>query len=203
MIALDHGDRAAGPQQPLENRQGLNRPREVLQDETDENVVEGLGVEGQGEDVRLLELHVGESGPVGPSPGLGDRLCGDINRREARIGAPLGQGDRLGADAAPNLEHPAPARVSGVGMQQVDQRTGLILQALVLPQVIAVYIRLAHGSTFVSRRWHVSNRHRRPSVGVRGRRLSEPPRTGKLKPPFGDMPNVHRFICACNYKSRL
>ena len=109
MIALDHGDGAAGPQQPLENRQRLDRPREVLQDETDENVVEGLGIEGQGEDVRLPELHVGESGPVGPSPGFGDRLCGEIDRRESRIRTPLGQGDRLGADAAPNLEHPAPA----------------------------------------------------------------------------------------------
>ena len=140
-----------GLQQPLENRQRLNRPREVLQDETDEDVVEGLGLEGQGEDVRLPELDVGESGLVGPSPGFGDRLCGDVNRREARTGAPLGQGDRLGADAAPDLEHPAPARVGGVGMQQVDQRTGLILQALVLPQVIAVDVRFAHGSTFVYR----------------------------------------------------
>ena len=88
-----------GLQQPLENRQRLNRPREVLQDETDENVVEGLGIEGQGEDVRLPELDVGESSPVGPSLGFGDRLCGDINRREARITTPLGQGDRLRADA--------------------------------------------------------------------------------------------------------
>ena len=52
-------------------------------------------------------------------------------------------------------------------MQQVDQRTGLILQALVLPQVIAVDIRFAHGSTFVSRRRRVSNRLYSPSVGMR------------------------------------
>ena len=58
----------------LRDRQRLNRPREVLQDETDENVVEGLGVEGQGKDVRLLERHVGESSPVDPSPGFGDRV---------------------------------------------------------------------------------------------------------------------------------
>src|SRR5512132_28345 len=53
VIALDHGDAAAGPEQPLENRQGRGRPREVLEDETDEHVVEGLSVEGQGEDVGL------------------------------------------------------------------------------------------------------------------------------------------------------
>ena len=69
----------------------------------------------------------------------------------------------------PDLEHLAPARVRGVGVQQVDQRTGLILQALVLPQVIAVYIRFAHGSTFVPRRRHVSNRQCRLSVGARRR----------------------------------
>ena len=52
MIALDHGDGAAGPQQPLENRgKAWAEPREVLQDKADEDVVEGLGIEGQGEDV--------------------------------------------------------------------------------------------------------------------------------------------------------
>ena len=55
-------------------------------------------------------------------------------------------------------------------MQQVDQRTGLILQALVLPQVIAVDIRFAHGSTFVRRRRDVSNQFCSVSVGMRGRR---------------------------------
>ena len=48
-------------------------------------------------------------------------------------------------------------------MQQVDQRTGLILQALVLPQVIAVDIRFAHGSTFVlAQPWLPTPCERRP-----------------------------------------
>jgi hypothetical protein len=145
VIALDNGDCAAGPEESLENRQGLNRPREVLEHEADENMVEGLGVEGQGEDVRLPEFHVGESIPVGPSLGFDDRVCADIDRRESCVRAPLGQGDRLGADAAPGLEHPTPARVRGVGVQQVDQRSSLMPQALVLPRVIAVYISFVHG----------------------------------------------------------
>lgn len=117
VIALDNGDGATGPEQPVENRQGLDRPREVLQDEADEDVVEGLGAEGQGEDVRLPEPHVGESRPVGPSPGFGERVRGDVDRGEPSVRASLRQGDRLSPDAAPGLEHRAPGWVGGVGVQ--------------------------------------------------------------------------------------
>jgi hypothetical protein len=48
-------------EQPVKNRQRLNGPRQVLEHETDEDMVEGFGGERQGEDVRLLELHIGES----------------------------------------------------------------------------------------------------------------------------------------------
>ena len=68
MVALDDGDRPPGPEQLPERGQGLDRPQEVLQDEADEDVVEGLGAKGQGEDVRLLELHVG--GPAASAPAL-------------------------------------------------------------------------------------------------------------------------------------
>jgi hypothetical protein len=146
MVALDHGDRATGPEQPTENRQRFNRLREVLENEADENMVERLGREGQSEDVGLPELHVGESGGVGPPLGFGERVCGEINRHESSIWAAPGERDRLGADAASGFEHEAPARVCGVGVQQLDQRSGLILQALVLPRVITGHIRFAHDS---------------------------------------------------------
>ena len=42
VIAFDQGDGAAGPEQPLQNRQRLNQPCEVLQDEANEHVIEGL-----------------------------------------------------------------------------------------------------------------------------------------------------------------
>jgi hypothetical protein len=45
------------------------------------------------------------------------------------------------------LEYHAPGRVLGVVVQKLDQRAGLILQALVLSLVIAVYVGVAHGST--------------------------------------------------------
>jgi uncharacterized protein (TIGR00369 family) len=48
MIAFDNGDGATGPEQHLENRQGLDRVGEVLQDETDEQMVEGLVVNPTG-----------------------------------------------------------------------------------------------------------------------------------------------------------
>jgi hypothetical protein len=67
-------------------------------------------------------------------------------------------------------------------MQQVDQRTGLILQPLVLPQMIAVDIRFVHGFAFVLRRRDDSNQLCSVSVGMQDRRLSNP-RIGKLKSP--------------------
>src|SRR5262249_6497091 len=112
---------------------------------------EGLRVERQGEDVRLPELHVGESGQVGPSPGFCNRVCGDINRRESGIRTPPGKGYRLSADAAPDLKHNTAGGVCRVGVQQVNQRSSLILQTLVLTRVVAVYISFAHDFTFLRR----------------------------------------------------
>lgn len=94
----------------------------------------------------MAELHVGEPRPVGPSLRFDDRICRDVDRHEASVWASLGQSDRLGTDAAPSLEHRAPAGVDGVGVQQVDQRSGLSLQALVLARLIAVYVDVTHGS---------------------------------------------------------
>src|ERR1700693_4176598 len=88
MVALDDGHGATGSEQSVENRQRLNGTRQMLQDETDEDVVEGFGGERQGEDVRLLELHIGESRRVRLSLGFRDRVRGDINRRKSRARAP-------------------------------------------------------------------------------------------------------------------
>jgi hypothetical protein len=51
VIALDDGDAVTGSQQSLQRDQGRDGTREVLEDEADEEVVEGLGVERQIEDV--------------------------------------------------------------------------------------------------------------------------------------------------------
>jgi hypothetical protein len=147
VVALDHGDRAAWPEQPAKNRQRLDRPGEVFQDETDEHVVKGPGGEGQREDVRLPELHIDQPGEAGHAPGLGQRVRGDVDRHEPRTRASPGQGERLRADPAPRLEHDAPGGVSGVGVQQLDERPGLIVQARVFLRVIAVHVREAHALT--------------------------------------------------------
>jgi hypothetical protein len=62
VIALDHGHRTAWPEHPPESQQGLYRRRYVLEDEAHEHVVERLRGERQAEDLRLLDVHVGESG---------------------------------------------------------------------------------------------------------------------------------------------
>src|SRR6202040_891410 len=47
VVTLDDGQGAAGPQQLMEDRQRLDGSRQVLEDEADEDVVEGPGGEGQ------------------------------------------------------------------------------------------------------------------------------------------------------------
>ena len=67
VVALEHGDRAAGLEHLLQREQGLDGAREVLQHEADEHVVERRRREGQGEDVLLPELHVGQAGGGDPA----------------------------------------------------------------------------------------------------------------------------------------
>ena len=53
-------------------------------------------------------------------------------------GLPARERDRLGADPAASLEHAAAGGVGGVVVQQVDERAGLVVQALVRAGVVAV-----------------------------------------------------------------
>ena len=111
MVTLDDGHGATRPEQLVENRQRLSGPRQVLQDEAYENVVEGFWGVGQGEDVRLLELHVGDSCCVRRPFGLRDRVRGDIKRRESCVPTALSQGDRLSSNATSCFENHASGRV--------------------------------------------------------------------------------------------
>jgi hypothetical protein len=111
MVTLNYGHGATRPEQAVENRQRLNGPRQVLQDETYENVVEGFRGEWQGEDVRLLELHIGDPRRIRRPLGLCERVSGNINRRESCVRTPLSQGDRLGSNATPRFEDHASSRV--------------------------------------------------------------------------------------------
>ena len=64
--------------------------------------------------------------------------------------AALRERDGLGADAAARLEHRAPRRVGGVGVQQVDERPRLVLQALDLARLVAVDVCSRHVGTVQS-----------------------------------------------------
>jgi hypothetical protein len=133
MVTLDYGDRAAGFEQCAKRCQRLGGPGKMLEDEANENVIEGCLGEGEREDVDLPELDVRKSRGFGPSRRFRERVCCDIHRRKPGSRAPLGKRDRLGADAASSLQHRASRRVPGVGVQQFDQRSRLIPQTLILP----------------------------------------------------------------------
>jgi hypothetical protein len=89
VVTFDDSHGAAGAEQSVENHQGLNGSRQVLQHETDEDVIEGLRGERQSEDVRLLEHHIAESRRIGRLLGSRKRFRGNINRRESCIRASL------------------------------------------------------------------------------------------------------------------
>jgi hypothetical protein len=79
VVTFDDGHGATGSEQPVEHHQRLNGPRQMLQDETDEDVVKGSGSEGQGEDVCLPELYIGESCRIRRPLGFCERVRGDID----------------------------------------------------------------------------------------------------------------------------
>jgi hypothetical protein len=151
VIPLDDGERAARPEHLLECDQSLDRLRQVLQHEADEDVVEGDRVELQIEDVRLHELHVGKtrSRDLGPGPGYG--VGGYIDRHDARMRAVASQRDGLCPDPAPGFEHSAVGRISGLRVKQVNQRSRLIMKAVALSLVVAVDVPAGHGRSLTLR----------------------------------------------------
>src|SRR5947209_4077159 len=114
VVPLDDGDRPPWPEEFPQRGQSLDRMREVPQDETDEDMVEGLRGERQGEDVRLLELHVGETSRVRLGLSFGNGGCGDVNRDDACARAVAGERYRLGAGTTPGLKDRTAFGVRGV-----------------------------------------------------------------------------------------
>ncbi len=144
VVAFDEGEAPTGSEQSAEGRERLDRSRQVLQDEADEDMVEGPDVEGQPKDVRLLHLHVAEPCLVDPAPGLLDRPRRSVDRGEHRPGAASCQVNRLGTHTAAGLQHPVPVGVRRTGVQQVGQDVRLVPQPLVLLVVVAVDVGVAH-----------------------------------------------------------
>ena len=79
--------------------------------------------------------------PVSPGDSVGgddERVGRDVDRDDVRLGVAGGQGDRLGADAAAQLENMRPGGEVGVGVQEVGECTGLVVEALPFAGLVAV-----------------------------------------------------------------
>ena len=106
--------------------------------------VERPGLEGEPEDIPLQERDVRDSCLTRSPLRFGNRHSRDVDRSEARLRASPGKRDRLCAHTATHLQHRAPSRIRGAGVQQLDERSCLIGQPLSLPQLVAVDVEVAH-----------------------------------------------------------
>ncbi|HEX3922139.1 MAG TPA: hypothetical protein VHY31_07625 [Streptosporangiaceae bacterium] len=79
MVALDDGDRAAGPQDAPQARQRSGGVGQVLQDEADEDVVEASGRERQREHIPAQEVDVGQAPCPDQPAGRGHREPRDVH----------------------------------------------------------------------------------------------------------------------------
>src|SRR5215470_5693834 len=104
----------------------------MLQHEAHEEMVEGGGAERQPEEVRLHELHVGQTRLHHLALCCGDGAEGEVDRDDPGTRAPAGKRDRLGADATSGFQDEAAVRVGGVGMEKRYQGIRLILEAYAL-----------------------------------------------------------------------
>src|SRR5262245_57952753 len=110
----------------------------MFEHEADEDVIEGGWLEGQRKDVTLTELDVRQASQRDALPRRPDGFGGTIDGDESRAGAAPRQRDRLRSHAAARLEDQTAARIGRIRVQQVDERVGLILEALIRSRVIPV-----------------------------------------------------------------
>ena len=127
MIAFDDRDRPSRLEQSFQRSERLGRPREVLQDEANEDVIERFVLERRGEDVGAPELHVGQLRCSYLGTRFLERSSGNVNRHDSRAEAVPGKSDRLRTDSASHFEHAAASRVGDVGVKQIDERSSLII----------------------------------------------------------------------------
>jgi hypothetical protein len=122
----------------------------MLQDEADEEVVEGGLSEGEVEDVPLEDPDVFEPLLLGLPSRLGGGGSGDVEGDYLCFGAIFGEGDGLGPHPAARFEDERPRRVGGVGVEEVDEGGGLVLEPGALSRVVAVDVRIDHGRLFAA-----------------------------------------------------
>lgn len=144
VIPFDDRDRPAGLHERPEPDERVDRPREVLQHEADEHVVERGRRERQRVDVGPLEAHVGDPRRGHVRPRVVQRGGRDVDRGESRAGTGARERDRLRPDAAAGFEHEAAVGIRGVAVEQFHERVGLVLQPDARTLVVTVDVRGAH-----------------------------------------------------------
>ena len=78
MVPLDHCDCAPGADELLQDCDRLCWPGEVLEDKAEEQVIEGLGLKGKIEYIRLEKIDILKACLPGPSPGLEEEGAGYV-----------------------------------------------------------------------------------------------------------------------------
>ena len=140
VIALDDRERATRLQHPPKPRERARRVGQMLEHEADEDMVEGRLGERQVENVGVLELDVVQASQIHRPSRSGERRRGDVDRDERGAWTPSRERHGLRADAAAGLEHAAALGIFRVAVQEVDQRAGLILEALALAPMVSVNV---------------------------------------------------------------
>jgi len=120
----------------------------MLQNEADEEVVEGFFPEGEAEDVPLEDPDVSEARSRHPPLRPRGGGPGDLEGDDPGPGAIFCEGEGLGADAAARLQDEGARRVGGVGVEEVDEGGGLVLEAGALLRVVAVDVGVGYGRLF-------------------------------------------------------
>lgn len=140
MITFDDSDGTADLYEAPENGQGVIGPGKMFQDMAYKDMVKRCRLEVQIENISLEELNIAKAfGFHGPF-GFGKRLLGYVDRDERCIRAVAGERNGLSAHSAAGFQNSTPGGIGGVGMEELDQRIGLILQAPGFPRVIPMYI---------------------------------------------------------------
>ena len=140
VVAFDDGERAAGAEGAFEFAEGGDGVVEMFEDETDEDVVEGGIGKAEAVDVGLFKRDPLKAGGVFKAAGRGEGFFGDVDAGKDRLRAALQQQAGLGSDAATGLQHLCAGGIGRVGVQDLFQYLGLLVQTLRFACGIAVYV---------------------------------------------------------------
>ena len=117
MISFNDRYRAAFSQIVFQCIQRLDRPGEMLQNETNKNMIEKFRHKGQIKNIRLFKVNIGQARRHRFSSGFNKRGLGYINRSNQGIRAVFRKRYRLRANTATGFQNTASRRIRSVGVQ--------------------------------------------------------------------------------------